>query len=324
MTHSDNPPERRRADGRSTRLAASALRLLLDHPLLDLDELDWADMTRLAESAARGCARTQQAVALIDQLSNACKRLGLAHAFLKTVERYPDSGPDIDLLIAAASPALDAAILEHLPAIPCRRPLRHRLSGSRTYRAAFGLVIDVHHGRLGVFGEQARYARIVLSRARPAALGATMCLAPSPEDNLLLIATQQAYTRPALRIANVYAAITALQRPERLNWDYVFATALSTGTLPAVDAYLSYIERLHTHLMNRPLLPADILARFRVRERAAAEPDDNARFPRAGIARRLYLDHLYASMEAGRWHSMARLLLLPVMAALAAKSRRTT
>ena len=240
MTHSDRPPERRRADGRSTRLAASALRLLLDHPLLDLDELDWADMTRLAErggvvvrladavrrrsedlpaglaeSAARGCARTQQAVALIDQLSNACKRLGLAHAFLKTVERYPDSGPDIDLLIAAASPALDAAILEHLPAIPCRRPLRHRLTGSRTYRAAFGLVIDVHHGRLGVFGEQARYARIVLSRARPAALGATMCLAPSPEDNLLLIATQQAYTRPALRIANVYAAITALQRPER-------------------------------------------------------------------------------------------------------------
>lgn len=344
MTGSRAFVERRRPDPRHMRLRESALRLLLDDPRLDLDGLDWAELRRVGEragviarladavarrhdavparfaaGAALACARTQRALALVDRLSEACDRLGIAHAFLKTVERYPDSGPDIDLLIADPSPAVDRAILRDVPAALRGHGFRNRLRGSRTYTAAFGIVIDFHHARLGRFGEQARYARILLSRARPVPLGATSCIAPTPEDHFLLIATQQAYTRPALRLADVCWAIGALRRSAELNWDYVFATALSMGMVPAVGAYLGYVDQMHRQLFDQILLPKNLLARFA----AHGLPRRDARFPGPGVASRLYLDHVQASLEAGRWHSAARLCLLPIVAALRTAPRRS-
>ncbi|MEX2156263.1 MAG: nucleotidyltransferase family protein [Gemmatimonadales bacterium] len=336
--------DRRGPDPRHMRLRESALRLLLDDPRLDLDGLDWAELRRVAEragvivrladavahrhetvpagfaaGAARACARTQCALALVDRLSEACDRLGIAHAFLKTVERYPDSGPDIDLLLADPSRSVDRLILRDVPAAVRGQGFRNRLSGSRTYTAAFGIVIDLHHARLGQLGEQARYARIVLSRARRVPLGATSCIAPSPEDHFLLIATQQVYTRPALRLADVYWAIGALRRHDELNWDYVFATALSMGMLPAVGAYLGYLHQMHRQLFDQPLLPESLRARFPADKQSRRD----VQFPRAGVASRLYLDHVQASLEAGRWHSAARLFLLPIVAALRAEPRRS-
>jgi hypothetical protein len=42
------------------------------------------------------------------------------------------------------------------------------------------------------------------------------------------------------------------------------------------------------------------------------------RFPSARTVRQLYLKQIQATLEAGRWHSAARLSLLPFAAALAA------
>lgn len=338
--------QRRHPDSRKTRLRADAVRLLLDDPRLDLDGLDWAELGNVAERAgvivrladavrrrsevlpahfaqraAEACARTQRAVQIVERLGDACTRLGIAHAFLKTVERYPDSGPDIDLLIAEPSPGIDARILAEIPAARRGRGFRDWLGGSHIYSAAFGIFIDIHHTRLGRFGEQARYARILLSRAQPRPIGPATCLAPSPEDHFLLIAIQQLYARPALRIADLYSAIGALRSYEQLNWDYVFATALSIGMLPAVSAYLDYVHRVYEQLVDRPLLPEAFLARFRSEESARAAGRDT-RFPLAGAALRLYWHQVRASLEAGRWHSAARLCLLPLMAALPAASRR--
>jgi hypothetical protein len=188
------------------------------------------------------------------------------------------------------------------------------------------VVIDIHHGRLGQFGEQARYARTLLARARPRSLGHTYCVAASAEDHFLLVATQQAYAKPALRIADVYGAIGALRRPTELNWDYVFATALSMGMLANVSSYLQYLDRLHRRLLHQPLVGRDLLVRFATateRPPADAERTD-VRFPPVGTSGRLYLNNVHAAIEAGRWHSMARLLLLPVVAALAATPRRSS
>lgn len=338
--------QRRHPDSRRTRLRADAVRLLLEDPLLDLDSLDWAELgdvaeragvivrladavrrrretlpVNFAERASRACARTQRVVQLVDRLGDTCAQAGIAHAFLKTVERYPDSGPDIDLLIADPSPNVDARILRDIPARGRGRGFRDWLGGTHTFTAAFGIVIDIHHTRLGRFGEQARYARILLPRAQARPLGPTTCLAPSAEDHFLLIAIQQLYARPALRIADVYSAIVTLKSHEQLNWDYVFATALSMGMLSAVSAYLDYVSRVYEQLFNQRLLPEAFLARFRSEE-IGMDAGRDTRFPLAGAALRLYWHQVRASLEAGRWHSAARLCLLPLVAALPAASRR--
>ena len=85
------------------RLAWAVLRLLLDDPRFDADDLDWtlvravaeragvivrvADTIvrrgeelppRLAESAAVACTHTQRVLEIVDQLGAACRRLGIA------------------------------------------------------------------------------------------------------------------------------------------------------------------------------------------------------------------------------------------------------
>ncbi|HWC72350.1 MAG TPA: nucleotidyltransferase family protein [Gemmatimonadales bacterium] len=316
------------------------LRLLLDDPRLDLAELDWAAVRtiaehtgvivrvadavarrrggeplppHLAESAARACGRTQRVLEIVDQLGAACTRQGIAHAVLKTAERYPDTGRDIDLLISAAR--RDTPILRSLPAIARRRTWRHRIAGSSTFTAAHGIVIDIWHGRLGSLGEHARFARLLLERARPVAVGVTSFVAPTPEDHLLLIAAQQMFTRPALRLADVYWTIATL-KDRQLNWDYLFATALSMGIGAALGTYLRYVNRLYAHAFDRPLLADHVTTRFE------GSVHDAERFPAPRIAARHYLQQIGATLESGRWHSAARLSLLPVVAAAALTHRR--
>jgi hypothetical protein len=318
------------------------LRLLLDDPQLDLDEVDWAAVRavaehtgvivrvadavarhherlpeRLADSAAQACGRTQRVLEIVDQLSAVCIKRGIAHAVMKTAERYPDTGRDIDLLVSTSR--RDTPILNSLPAVARKRTWRHQLAGSSTYTAAHGIVIDIWHGRLGSLGEHARFARLVLERARPVPVGVTTFVAPSSEDHLLLIAAQQMYTRPAFRLSDVYWTMAAL-RDQKINWDYLFATALSMGLVSAVGTYLQYVDGVYVRLFNRSLIDAHVTARFHgFFQEAAARGSE--RFPNPRAAARLFLQHFRATLESGRWHSAARLSLLPVVAAAALTHR---
>jgi hypothetical protein len=263
---------------------------------------------------------------VVDRLAARCNRLGIPHAFLKTADHYPDSGRDIDLLVAATSPDVDRAILGDLPASPAAHGWRNRLAGSRVYTAAYGILIDIHHGRLGQFGEQARFARLLADRAAVVPVGPTAFRAPSVADHFLLLATQRVYTRPVLRLADVYGAIATLRQPDALNWDYVFATALAMGMVPAVGAYLDYVNRMHARLFTRALVSHDVLARFQlslpIRDRGVVGERDG-RYPRAAIARHIFVRQVQATVEAGRWHSAARLSLLPLIAGLSFARRRS-
>jgi hypothetical protein len=318
------------------------LRLLLDDPRLDLDEVDWAAVRavaqhtgvivrvadavarrnerlpeRLADSAAQACGRTQRVLEIVDQLSAICVRRGIAHAVMKTAERYPDTGRDIDLLVSTSR--RDTPILNSLPAVARKRTWRHQLAGSSTYTAAHGIVIDIWHGRLGSLGEHARFARLLLERAGPVAVGVTTFVAPASEDHLLLIAAQQMYTRPAFRLSDVYWTIAAL-RDQKVNWDYLFATALSMGLVSAVGTYVQYVDAVYFRLFNRSLIDADVATRFHgFFQQAAARSSE--RFPNPRAAARLYLQHFRATIESGRWHSAARLSLMPVVAAAALTHR---
>jgi hypothetical protein len=235
------------------------------------------------------------------------------------VECYPDAPPAIDLLISEPPGKIDRAITRDLHVHKQRSALHHRLAGVSTYEAAYGTRVLIRHGRLGRMGEHARFARLVLARARPRAMGTASPMTPSPADHVLLLAMHQLYTRPEVRLSDLSTAIGALRDPD-MDWDYAFATALSTGTVPTVGCYLEYLDRVSQLVSGRAAVPEEIRERFGGRTRAFA---DDARFPRTRAAARLYMQHLRATLEAGRWHSAARLSLVPVIAALTAGHRRS-
>jgi len=96
---------------------------------------------------------------------------------------------------------------------------------------------------------------------RATAHGTATPIAPSGQDHLLLLAIHQLYTRPEFRLSDLHCAIEAV-RARTLDWDYVFATALSTGIVPAVGCYVQYLDRVHESVTGRALLPQPVLDRL--------------------------------------------------------------
>jgi len=314
---------------------------------LDPDHLDWSALRRAADRGgalvrvadaihqpgeplpptfaalvSQACHRAQQTVELVANLTDTCRRLGLAHAFLRTAECYPDPPGVVELLLPDTSTRVDRDLVQDRVAKRVRGALHHRLSGVTTYRLATGTRLLLRHGRLGRLGEHARFARLLLAGARPTVMGTATVMAPSPTDHVLLLAMHQVYTRPDFRLSELHTAIEALRAP-LTNLDGLFANALSTGTLPAAGAYLQYVDEVYASIRGERLIPAKELHRFAVGDAKVLGPTEAARFPRARSAVRVYWQHVRATIESGRWHSVARLSLVPVMAALTASARLT-
>lgn len=308
-----------------TPISTQLLRLLLADPRLDPDEVDWAELReaaiargvivrladavaargegvppRLRSAAARAAARTQRALAIVDELGARCEAIGLPHAFLRAVETYPDSGTVTVLVAAPRTRATDRSILAGMPAAPRSANLGNRIAGSTWYSTVDGIAIRIRHGRLGRLGEHAQYARLLLGRAAKFRVGATACRAPALEDRLLILAIERTYARSPLELADLAWIIPVLWT-QTLDWDALFAAAVSTGMLEGVGAFLASVSGVHHQLFGRDLVDAGVLARFH--------------------GRSSHLRRLGAALEAGRWQSAARLSLRPIVAAVA--SRRT-
>jgi hypothetical protein len=303
-----------------------ALRVLLADPHTDLDHVDWAELRALAVShgvivrladaitaggeelphrfhaaAALACARTQRALEIIDRLGARCETMGLEHAFLRAAEAYPDAGTVTLLVEAPSRPAVDRAIFDDLPAAPRSRwNLGNRLAGSSTFTTVDATPVRIRHGRLGRLGEHAHYARVLLGRAQHVRIGATSCRAPTPEDHCLMLAIEQAYAQPGSspRLDDLAWLIPMLWA-QSLDWDYLFAAAVSTGMLEGLGAFLASVSAVHHQLFGRDVVDAAVLARFR-------GPSSHLR-------------RLAGAIEAGRWHSAARLSLRPLVAAVSAR-----
>jgi hypothetical protein len=236
------------------------------------------------------------------------------------VERYPDSGT-VTLLVASPNgPAIDRDILRDLPATPRRQAIwERRVGGASSYVTAYGIPLRIRHGRLGRFGEHARQARMLIERARPAAIGPSTLHAPSVEDHLLLLAIERSYARPAVHLDDLTWVIPVL-RAASWNWDYLFAAAMSIGMLESVGAFLAYANAVHRQLFVSDLVPPVLLTRFGDIHRDR----DDGLFPLPHAFARSYARHLGATLESGRWHSAARLSLLPLAAAWGAWRQRSS
>jgi hypothetical protein len=322
------------------RHATFVLRTLLDDVVgPESTALDWPLLERLAErnavlvrladrlerggvqlppafAAARAAARARAEVALdvIAAVSAACARHGIAFLFPTALDHYPDLGQDLDLLVLSQSEASDAAALGALVATRRDGGLRDRLAGATTYRLEpSGLLVDIHHGRLGIIGEQTWYPATLIANRRPRTIGTRDCFVPSVEDQMVLQGMRRVYGRRSFRLTDVVATVTALRVPG-LDWGYVIRTARALGMLPGLSCYLSYVDQIHRALYGRDLIPEAPRGRLtlggwgRVAFRGAAY-----RFPAARVGGRLYWQELGTALATRNWSAASRLGLLPAV-----------
>lgn len=280
-----------------------------------LDRVGLRPPTFVTAEAQPAGARALAALAVVRQIGERCTRHGIEFLFPKALQHFPDTGSDLDLLVLTPDRNVDALILEGLAATLRARDLRDRMAGTAHYwLRGSGLVIDVHHRRLGLVGEFPSYAAALLrERRRRCVVAGEEWFAPAPEDQLLLQGMTRLAVRRSFSIADVVATV-AIVRANRLDWRYLVSAARVMGVLPGLSCYLTYVDQIHRALWDRGLLPPEaprdltLDARGRVAFRAR-----RYRFPTIRVRNRLYWRQLGTAAGSGDWRSVCRLCRVPAL-----------
>jgi hypothetical protein len=258
-------------------------------------------------------ARVARVLQLMRHVALACEHHGIPYVFPKALAHYPDAGSDIDLLVPVA-PDGDRLILGGTLVAPGGIGLAHLLSATRVYRIwDTGLVLDIHHGRVGQLGEHRELAaRLIASRRRVTAADVAWW-ASAPEDALVLQGLDRVAGRRSFRLGDVVSTIRTVRAG--LDWDAVLRTARAVGGLPSLWCYLSYVAQISREALGRELALPPLGMAAATRWGRAEFKGGLFRFPAVRVSGAVYASAFGAALAAGRWAGAGRLLLLPVLAA---------
>ena len=296
-----SPAETARVAARHVSLVRAVDRLEADGPV---DEV-------LRRHAAEERARIAAVVTLTEQVAVGLERARIAYAFPKAWQHLPDMGHDLDLLVDARPPAVLRALLPALALSPGEASVAHWLAGKRQYVVHSSRTpLEVHHGRLGHFGEHAGFARLALAGAStyrgPAAVREFR-----PEHQVLLQVLQRMYGHFGFRVSDVIAAARSLA--SNLDWDLVIRTARQIGVYSALQQYVACVNRIlvdHTGVaLERVAAPALLQGR----NRPVPYMRGMFRLFMADVAP-LYARAFVTSVASCRWGASLRFILLPPVA----------
>ena len=269
--------------------------------------------TVFTDAVAEERRRSEGVLAVAARIGATCERTGVPHVFLTAAWQYPDVGADLDMLVPAASASEDAALLDHLPAVPAYRTPLDRLARRRRYvLPGHTTTLTVYHGRLGLLGEHTRYADLLLRRRYATRLGAARCSVPSPDDQLLYQALSRVPFRRRLSLSDVAWGFACLLRGVR--WETLVPAASATGLLAPLACYLEYLDQIHREVFGRPLLGFEARSNVprRVWGRVAYRRGDY-RLPLPDLLGPLCLGQLRLDLCGGDWAAAARLLFAPLV-----------
>jgi glycosyltransferase involved in cell wall biosynthesis len=271
---------------------------------------------RFAAAADEERRRARRALEVLRHVQAACERYGIPWMVPKALQRLPDVGDDLDLLVFASNAAIDRLILEGLPTTGGRPTLVDRVAGSRVYTVTGAggpdIALDIHHGRVGSAGQHAAFARALARNGRPAVIDGTQFSVPSPEDQLVLQGLEKVAGRRSFHLCDVLQTVAIVRGPH-LDWDYVLATAREHGGWDGLGCYLHFVDEAHTRLVGRELLPAEPRRALRLDGWGHARlREAGFRFRALRVTSRVHGRQLARSLGVGDWDAALRLSLWPV------------
>jgi hypothetical protein len=322
------------------RHARFTLELLLDDTPGPLEGADWQLLARLAQrhavlvrvadrlaelgipvprefaaAAERERERARVTLDVLRHVQAACVRHRIAWMAPKVLQRYPDVGDDLDLLVFTSDVEIDRLVLQDVPVTRVRPSFTNRLSGSTVYTVVgagtCGLVVDIHHGRLGPAGQHVAFAKVLARTGQRHVLGGTELCVPAPEEQLVLQGLEKVAGRRSFHLCDLLQTIAILRRP-RLDWDRVLATAEAHGGWDGLSCYLHYVDEAHARLVGRPLLAAEQRRTLTLQGWGHATlREAGFRFSAVRVTGRLHGRQLGRSLGRAEWNTALRLSLWP-------------
>ncbi|HKY05364.1 MAG TPA: nucleotidyltransferase family protein [Blastocatellia bacterium] len=323
--------------------AALALRLAINgaHELSEAENIDWERLLRVsrsnrlllrvadwlqaravrpspdfADAVLRERQRVEAQLELIDRIGGVCAERGIDFIFPKAFQHYPDSGSDIDMFVPSHSRGVDRLIVERFNAHPEKRGLYHRVGGTANYRIdGYGSTLEIHHGRLGRFGETDSYVSTLIENGTQIELGGKRFLSPSAEDNIVLHGMLRVYGRLYVRLSDIASTISLVRRGD-LDWDYIVTTSRQFGSFHGLCSFLSFADQIHLEVFGNRLTDYDQRMRNISKGWGRVEFKDGFyRFPVVKTIGRIYFNKFKVALLSGDFASASRLTLLPLAAA---------
>jgi hypothetical protein len=291
----------------------------------------WADggafapLENLEDLANAEERQVENALSFLQRVVRALERTGHAPLVIKTLDHWPDIGSDLDLFISATEADTVRVMRGELRAEPQPQSWGDRLAHKWNFRIP-GLpqLVEIHVGRLGQTGEQDALPAQLENTRVIRDIGSYRFRVPAPEEQVALATLQRMYRHFYIRLTDL-VNLTGLVRTGRLDFMRLRASgqhwSIWPGTATLLKITSDYNERVGVGALP---LPEFVVRSARFGAEATYVGERFLRVPMVPQGSQLFLQQLIATGAERRFRALARLSLLPALAAAAFVNLRIT
>lgn len=269
--------------------------------------------------------RLKRALSSLNEIVSSFERHGHFITIMKTLDHWPDTGSDLDLLVAAQDYEVCQIFQKDFQAAQLPQSWGDRLAHKFNFRIpGLGELVEVHVNCLGQTGEHTALAAGVLSRRVRVTYDKYSLPVPVPEDRIAIATLQRMYRHYYIRLTDI-VNIFGLMTGRCLDYDRLQTTAEDASIWEGVATLLSIVQQYGVQYGGSPVpLPQRVQgsAQFSAKETYLGQ--SFVRVPILPQAANLFLRQFAGNGMKHNIKAMMRLSLLPMLATAAFVSFRLT
>jgi len=269
--------------------------------------------------------RAKTAIGFLQAIVDKFERRGHPIMVMKTLDHWPDTGSDLDLLVGAPEQTVCGIFESDLGAQRQPQSWGDRLASKFNFRVP-GLpeLVEVHVGCLGQTGEQKNLANRLLSRRVYEDFGAYSFPVPMPEDRIVIATLQRMYRHFYIRLTDIVNVFHLLAE-NRVNFDQLRSVAEVGAIWPGVATLLVIVRQQGLRFGGPAVeIPEEVRNAAQFGARQTYIGHKFLRVPIMPQAAKLFLRQLAGNRRMHDYKAMMRLSLLPLLATAAFVSFRLT
>ncbi len=269
--------------------------------------------------------RAKTAISFLRAIVDNFERRGHPVMVMKTLDHWPDTGSDLDLLVSAPEPTVCGIFESEMGAERQPQSWGDRLACKFNFRVP-GLpeLVEVHVGCLGQTGEQKNLANRLLSRRVYEDFGPHSFPVPMPEDRIVIATLQRMYRHFYIRLTDI-VNIFRLLAENRIDFDQLKSIAEVGAIWPGVATLLVIVRQQGLRFGGTAIeIPEQVQSAAQFGARQTYIGRKFLRVPIMPQAAKLFLRQLAGNRRMHDYKAMMRLSLLPLLATAALVSFRLT
>ncbi len=269
--------------------------------------------------------RVKTALNHLNAIVDVFEKRGHPITVMKTLDHWPDTGSDIDLLVTAEDDVVCQIFQKHFLASKQVQSWGDRLAHKFNFRLPdLPELVEVHVDCLGQTGEQKALARGVIDRSVREPYDAFTFPVPVPEDRIVIATLQRMYRHYYIRLTDIVNIYDSLAQ-NRVDFDRLKAIAEVGSVWPGVATLLKIVCQHAIRFGGDCLeLPDPVMDAARFGSARTYVDQKFVRVPLVPEAADLFWGQLLGIARKRNFRGMMRLSLLPLLATAAFVSFRVT